>query len=437
LRFFSQVGPFSYVVSAALMCLAALGAWQYKVNDAAHVHASRLAEMISTFEASPWGKKPPVVGCVTDMSTCRWAEDIAEDEGSVPRRPADVALFSQVAAGQKFNLDSGLVEITLSSGARVLLQGPAAFVVEPNGGLLSFGKVTAVFEKGGEAAKDAERLAAAKTATSASSATLASIDSDKAPFFIRTPTATIVDLGTEFGVDVDRNGRTASYVFRGAIRVRAAFRTSEVEDTTVTQGESVHVSPNGDGAPIITRSDVDPNQFLRHVNRRRVPIKLFNTGIGVESDKPDSHWEVVAASNDPDYKPRRAVVAKTALNWAPNDPKVSQWITAEPISPNNVTFTFRTTFQLPEGAAPETGTLFGWFAVDNHVQAIRLNGQKADVPEHEWDRYDCFRSFKIKQGFVEGENVLEFDVENIDPLKTYDVSRMGLRVELSGSVGKK
>jgi len=433
IRYFSQVGPFSYLVSAALMCIAALGAWQYKLNDAGDADHS--------FAAASRGLHPAMIGCVTDMSTCRWAEDVSAEEIAGSRKAPPLALFSQVAAGRKFDLDSGLVEITFSSGAKVILQGPATFEVEPNGGFLSFGKLTGVFEKGAESSQQTSRVADSKGVSRLLSSVIGS-NSDAgapnvSPFFVRTPTATIVDLGTEFGIDVDRNGRTASYVFRGAVKVYSRLAADDVEDSIVKEGESVHVSPNGDEAPTISRANVDPKQFTRHVNRRRIPIKLFNTGIGVERKKPDPHWQVVAASNDPEYKTRQAVVAMPALYWAPNDPKVSQWIHPEPISRNKVIYTFRTTFTLPEGGAPETGAISGWFVADNHLRAIRLNGEEAVVPEHDWDRFERFCGFRIDRGFIEGKNVLEFDVENVDPLKTYDVSPMGLRVELSGSVQKK
>ena len=37
---------------------------------------------------------------------------------------------------------------------------------------------------------------------------------------IRTPTATVTDLGTEFGVEVSQTGATETHVLRGAVEVR-------------------------------------------------------------------------------------------------------------------------------------------------------------------------------------------------------------------------
>ena len=85
---------------------------------------------------------------------------------------------------------------------------------------------------------------------------------------------------------------------------------------------------------------------------------------------------------------------------------------------NDVTYTFRTTFELGDNVLPETAVLNGWFLVDNCVRAIRLNGHATPVPEHGWNVSDLFHGFSFNKGFVAGTNVLELDVENIDPERT-------------------
>ena len=46
-----------------------------------------------------------------------------------------------------------------------------------------------------------------------------------------TPTATVTDLGTEFGVEVDKQGRTTSHVFRGLVRVQMLADGGKAEGT--------------------------------------------------------------------------------------------------------------------------------------------------------------------------------------------------------------
>ena len=55
--------------------------------------------------------------------------------------------FSCVPLGRKYELASGLMEITYDTGAKVILQGPVTYEVESHGGYLSVGKLTGELEK--------------------------------------------------------------------------------------------------------------------------------------------------------------------------------------------------------------------------------------------------------------------------------------------------
>ena len=135
-------------------------------------------------------------------------------------------------------------------------------------------------------------------------------------FSVRTPTAVVTDLGTEFGVEVDRSGATQSHVFRGRIEMcssrsrlpggtlaGAARPTVERADrlpgTTsrpaggtyladapiiLTAGESARAEPNGDRTVRVIRQPGQPQLFVRQIPRR-TPIKLFNTGVGLEAGR--------------------------------------------------------------------------------------------------------------------------------------------------------
>ena len=81
----------------------------------------------------------------------------------------------------------------------------------------------------------------------------------------------------------------------------------------------------------------------------------------------------------------------------------------------------------------------GRFLADNHVDAVRLNGQPASVPKHGYGYDEPFLRFHpltIDKGFVEGTNVLEVDVFNGDQKSKQfypnRVTPMALRVELQG-----
>ena len=95
------------------------------------------------------------------------------------------------------------MEITYDTGAKVILQGPVTYEVESaRGGYMSVGKLTAEWRGGGKRSGD-------KRPNQAPGPTY--------PFVVRTPTATVTDLGTEFGVEVDAAGVTRSHVFQGKV----------------------------------------------------------------------------------------------------------------------------------------------------------------------------------------------------------------------------
>ncbi len=191
----------------------------------------------------------------------------------------------------------------------------------------------------------------------------------------------------------------------------------------------------------VTRGAAPSGHFARRMPEN-VPIKLFNTGAGLDEGQPDPHWQLVARSDDPHFKPRAAVVATIPAGmWLANELSHSQWIAMSNDSiwaPDNVTYTFRTAFDLADAIA-ETAAVQGWFIADNYVTAIRINGKDVSVPKRvdadlPFGEFRDFTPFSIKGGFVEGVNTLEIDVRNERPggagKKT--TSPMGLRAELRG-----
>ena len=115
---------------------------------------------------------------------------------------------SLVSLGDKFALSSGLMEITYDTGAKVILQGPVTYEVESAaGGFLSVGKLTARLEK---KVASGQWSVADNNETSNPQSPIPdpSLSTIHHPLFtIKTPTAVVTDLGTEFGVEVDRQAR--------------------------------------------------------------------------------------------------------------------------------------------------------------------------------------------------------------------------------------
>ncbi|MBN1393688.1 MAG: hypothetical protein JW959_01465 [Pirellulales bacterium] len=190
-------GPvFSYIVATVVLCLMLLGGWAYKVS-----HVSPSMPGLAKREETP---APIFVGRVTGMKDCRWADHNTQ-----------TYVGSSVSLDRRYALASGLLEITHESGAKVILEGPCKYKVESSaGGFLELGKLTANIS--GQRSEIRGRRSDLGNQKSPNPQSLT-----PNPFVIKTPTAKITDLGTEFGVEVNENGDTVSHVFQGYVTVEA------------------------------------------------------------------------------------------------------------------------------------------------------------------------------------------------------------------------
>ncbi|MBN1393943.1 MAG: FecR domain-containing protein, partial [Pirellulales bacterium] len=192
-------GPvFSYMAASVIVCLMLLGAWAYKISH--HRDLGVVAGSLGSTTSGPSDQPELVfVGRITGMKDCHWAD-----------ADTQTIVGASVPLGRKYALSSGLMEITYQSGARVILEGPCTYKLESSaGGFLERGKLTANV-----------RTQNSKLKTQSAEPSL--LSSLSSPLFsVRTPTAVVTDLGTEFGVEVAENGDTTSHVFQGSVKVQA------------------------------------------------------------------------------------------------------------------------------------------------------------------------------------------------------------------------
>jgi hypothetical protein len=135
-------------------------------------------------------------------------------------------------ATNTLDLNSGLAEVRFASGAVMIVQGPARFRIRSNNAVdLDAGRLTAVVPAGAHG------------------------------FAVHTPSATAVDLGTEFGVVVSDDRSTRIEVFRGKVEARPlhpADAASAVQVMTVGQAADVTADSN-----LVTDVPAQPGQFVR------------------------------------------------------------------------------------------------------------------------------------------------------------------------------
>jgi hypothetical protein len=200
---------------------------------------------------SPIPNPSSVVARITGAVDCQWEETRSAEnhQSSIPNPKSVVYLGDRIA------LRSGLLEITYDTGARVILQGPVTYEIEsPAGGFLAIGKLTAKLEK--TSVVRGQRSASANQKSEIRDHT----------FAVRTPTATVTDLGTEFGVEVSKEGNTTSHVFRGAVEVRPTGdgRNPAGQAIRLTANESVKVGRSPHATEIrADRAAIDPAVFVR------------------------------------------------------------------------------------------------------------------------------------------------------------------------------
>jgi hypothetical protein len=82
-------------------------------------------------------------------------------------------------------------------------------------------------------------------------------------FVVRTPSVTITDLGTEFGVEVSRKGVTETHVFVGAVSVQAVGQSGDTCQRTLHAGEAVQVVAGAPMGQVLTGSD---KPFVRDIS---------------------------------------------------------------------------------------------------------------------------------------------------------------------------
>jgi hypothetical protein len=175
---------------------------------------------------------------------------LSRERARGPNAPR-ATIHSLVHLGDTFDLRSGLLEITYDTGAKVILQGPVRYDVESAaGGYLAIGRLTAKLEKGSTNQVQGPRS-----------------DLSTGLFAVRTPTAIVTDLGTEFGVEVGNNGATGTLVFLGKVRIEATGSVNNAPRSTETlvAGESAQV--RGDHRILCSRNNkatnTEPNRFVR------------------------------------------------------------------------------------------------------------------------------------------------------------------------------
>ena len=257
--FLSSDWPVAYLVATVITGIGALvGSHIYVSRHEQVANNCRSPAIERQLEPQP---KVEMVGRITGMVDCKWAK------GGVPLLGNDA-----VSLGHEFKIESGLLEIGYNIGARVILQGPVTYVVESkNGGFLPVGKLTGRAE--------------AETANG---------------FSIRTPTAIVVDLGTEFGVTASAEGTTQVHVLQGTVDVRRISQQGGAErHERLTEGQAIGIGRRGSRTvAFVPRSFARRLQCMTDTPAEAAYIEA------VLADKPLGYWPLNEAGHSGKFTDR-------------------------------------------------------------------------------------------------------------------------------------
>jgi hypothetical protein len=168
------------------------------------------------------------IAWLTNAQDCKWIGNQA---------PA-----GDMRAGKVLQLQHGLAEICFQSGARVVLEGPATLeLVDASSARLLHGKLTA------------QVLGPAKG------------------FQVMTPHGKVIDLGTEFGMSVGKDGATDVYVFAGKVEAYA----DTARAVSVEEKQAARIDARGVALQAPNKGP-DVSQFVRAIvpARKIVPSTL-------------------------------------------------------------------------------------------------------------------------------------------------------------------
>lgn len=249
----------SRALDKAMMQLSAEQAWMEDREEAARVNwwrklmegffglpigrvASGLA-MIAVIVGVVWvfypaAHQPGLVdlttaGCkVTDALDAHWSGAAAQTK------------TGEILPAGPLKLDSGVVELAFVSGAHAAVEGPAEFnVIDRNTIELRSGKLSA------------------------------DVSRNSIGFTVKTPNATIVDLGTRFGIDAKAKDSSEVDVFEGKVRVMQGHDTNAPDnDWNLTKNMAMVLDRRGG----VTAAAAPETAFPRP--SRTVPIRPVNGG---------------------------------------------------------------------------------------------------------------------------------------------------------------
>lgn len=239
----------------ATLCVATLiyGAFGFLVWQMSRFNATP-GHQQAAFDAAA---QSPVATLVSGAG-CRWKGEGRPLTSGSPLLPGALRLAS------------GVAEILLADGATVVLEGPANFNLETrNRGYLHRGKLVAI------------------------------VPPRAIGFTVETDTATVVDLGTEFGIEVSKAGTTDVQVLQGSVDVNyrsvADGSKSPRRSVRMTAGSAKRFGAQSADPNVVNVTEIAPwldktPEAVKRVGKQQKLPPETKYATAVLADKPIGYW---------------------------------------------------------------------------------------------------------------------------------------------------
>ncbi|MEQ8848748.1 FecR domain-containing protein [Botrimarina sp.] len=216
---------FAWAIAASVLISAACSSWLTLEGTRGN---GPLASLLGPAGDGAAEQVAAPVALVAATRNCRWRGE-----------RQDLGFGAEVAGGQLLNLETGLAELTFADGARLVLEGPAAFRVAEEGAVeLYSGRASAAVPEG------------------------------VSSFSLRTPRLVVNESGVQYGVVAD-GGASEVHVFEGGVKAKAVDRLGNVRRVVeLAPQQAARLADLGDR---FSRFAADEERFVRSLDTRSGP----------------------------------------------------------------------------------------------------------------------------------------------------------------------
>jgi hypothetical protein len=240
-----------------------------------HAHLLQITRVVSPTTLADRIESTAVLAqVVLETTDCKWSLDHHSD-----------ASRSDIYAGDMIRVARGKIRLTYDNGTVLTLHGPALYeVISSMRGRALLGKLTAKIAKGAEG------------------------------FSVLTPRATVIDLGTELGIEVDDAGATDVVVFEGSVDLNYRLEDGGAEQQRrLVTGEAMRFDAYGTISRIVSISDQRfSDDLLTPVGNGLRPAIISSVRDNIQRETAWNYYEIVRAGMQEDA---RAFVDRQSHEW--------------------------------------------------------------------------------------------------------------------------